>query len=97
MKNVRILRVLVSLVVLTLVAGLCAAALAEEVTLIGQLTASDAGGYLLVEAESGESVTVTGPEELAEHIGQKVKVTGEWVENEDGMRYFAAKKVEPVE
>jgi hypothetical protein len=99
MKNLSARRILASLLMLSLFGVMATAAFAEdeEVTLIGQLAKSEAGGYVLIEQDSGDSITVTGPAELEHSVGAKVKLTGSWMEDESGARYFAVTKVEPAE
>lgn len=70
--------------------------MAEQITLTGQLSETDTGSYVLVERESGEEISVQGPEELADHVGHSVHVTGEWAENEEGNAYFAVSSIEPA-
>lgn len=59
------------------------AAQQEQVTLTGQLAAGERGGFVLVEQESGDSVVLRGPVELADYVGSKVQVTGTWVEESE--------------
>lgn len=106
MTNLSTRRILASLVTLSLLAIAPTAAFAfqeqapeeqvpeEQVTLTGQLAESEAGGYVLIEQESGESITITGPAELAQAVGTRVRLTGRWVEDGHGYRYFAVTKVE---
>lgn len=65
----------------------------DSVTLTGQLNQSDDGGYTLIEPESGEEIVVDGPG-LADHVGEKVTVTGTWSTDEDGNTYLAVSTVE---
>lgn len=66
----------------------------EEVTLTGQLTTDDAGGYVLVEQESGDSITLAGSVDFAEHVDSTVNVTGKWAEDSEGYRYFEVSYIE---
>jgi hypothetical protein len=69
----------------------------EEISLTGQLSIDDLEGtYRLIEAESGDSIVLRGPAEMAEHVGATVKVTGKWAEDENGVKYFAVSKIERV-
>ncbi len=67
---------------------------AEEVTLTGRLSGDEESGYMLIEQESGETIALKGPRELASHVGSTVTVTGKWAEDTQGNRYFAVSKVE---
>lgn len=66
--------------------------MADEVTLTGQLSRDDEGGYYLVELASGDVISLEGPNELDEHVGSTVEVTGKWI---DGDR-FKVSKVKPA-
>lgn len=97
MKKLSTTSIAAGMTALLLLAVLVPAAYAEEVTLVGQLAESEAGGYQLIEQGSGESITITGPSsELEMNVGKTVKLTGEWVKDESGSKYFAASKVEPA-
>lgn len=74
---------------------------AESVRLIGCLSPgnaeqAEAGEYTLIEHESGDWIPVTGSEELADHLGKTVKVTGSWEYDPSNRRLFAAKTVTVV-
>ncbi len=74
------------------------AELEEEVTLLGQLSEDADGGYVLVDPESGDEVSLRGQEEaLAEHLGSAVAVTGRWAEDDEAGPYFAVSAVEAQE
>jgi len=67
---------------------------AAEVTLSGQLAQSAAGDYVLVEAESGDSIVLRGAnDDLAGHIGSSVAVTGAWASDDEGREYFAVTSI----
>lgn len=69
----------------------------QEISLTGQLSVDDLEGtYVLIEAESGDSVIVRGAADLAKHVGTTVKVTGKWAEDDKGVKYFAVSKIERV-
>jgi hypothetical protein len=63
--------------------------------LTGRLTLEDDGSYYLIEEESGAEVRLVGPEELAEHVGGKVSVTGKWASDDAG-EYFEVRSIEPA-
>ncbi len=62
-------------------------------TLVGQLSEEAGGGYILVEEESGDKIRLEGSDELAEHVGTKVKVTGEWANDSEGKLIFRVSTV----
>ena len=62
-------------------------------TLVGQLSQEAGGGYVLVEEESGEQIRLEGSDKLAEHVGTKVKVTGEWANDSEGKLIFRVSTV----
>jgi hypothetical protein len=66
----------------------------EETTLTGKLNRDDQGGFVLIEQESGDSVPLQGPADLATYVGSTVKVTGMWSEDSAGKRHFKVSKVE---
>ena len=69
----------------------------DEINLIGRLSTDDAGGYVLIEEESGDWVALAGPETLFEsHVGATVRITGHWAEDETGERYVEVRAVERV-
>ena len=68
----------------------------DPITLVGELAESEAGGYLLIEQESGDSIAVSGSVMFGDHVGETVKLTGKWVEEEDGYRSFKVSKIEPA-
>jgi glucose/arabinose dehydrogenase len=68
----------------------------QQTTLSGQLSKNDMGGYILVEEQSGDSITLQGPEDLADHVGTKVTVTGRWATDADGNQYFEVSTVAPA-
>jgi len=68
----------------------------QETTLTGQLSTDEMGGYVLIEGESGDSVKLQGPEDLADHVGSNVVVTGTWEEDDEGVRYLQVTLVEPA-
>lgn len=84
------------LLVLAPAATLMAANEEEEVSLTGQLTTDEAGAYVLIEQESGDSIALRGVSELADHVGSMVKVTGKWAEDSEGYKYFEVSKVAPA-
>jgi len=67
---------------------------AKELTLSGTLSETEDGSFVLVERESGEQISVRGPDELADHLGSEVKVVGQWIKDDDGVEYFWVKAVE---
>jgi hypothetical protein len=68
-----------------------------ETTLMGQLSQDSAGGYVLVEQESGEQIRLEGSDELADHVGHQVKVTGKWSDADtEGQKVFQVKKLEHI-
>jgi hypothetical protein len=95
---------LASLLALALLVLTPVAALASEdgddkmkTTLIGQLSQDAGGAYVLVEQESGDQVALEGAaEDLAQHIGAKVKVSGEWAKDPEGNEIFRVSEVEPA-
>ncbi len=69
----------------------------EEISLTGQLSESSTGQYILIEPESGDEIALRGSEdELAEHVGSSITVSGRWAEDDDGEEYFAVSSVEPA-
>lgn len=100
MKNLQ--RTAASLLALTLLVLTPVAALASDggddkmkTTLTGQLSQDAGGAYVLVEEESGEQIRLAGEQDLAQHIGTRVRVTGEWMDDtEDGNKIFRVDKVE---
>ena len=68
----------------------------QQTTLTGQLSKNDMGGYVLVEEQSGDTITLQGPEDLADHVGTKVSVTGKWATDADGNQYFEVSTVAPA-
>jgi hypothetical protein len=89
----------VALAAVLLVLAPAAALLAAEeeaVSLTGQLTTDEAGAYVLIEQESGDSIVLRGSSELADHVGSMVKITGKWAEDSEGYKYFEVSKVAPV-
>jgi hypothetical protein len=89
-----------ALLVLTPVGAALAADDGDEkmkTTLIGQLSQDAGGAYVLVEQESGDQVALEGAaEDLAQHIGAKVKVSGEWAKDPEGNEIFRVSEVEPA-
>ena len=77
-------------------AGALLAEEAKEVTLSGTLSETEDGSYVLVEQESGEEISVRGPDALADHVGSDVKVTGQWTTDNDGNEYFWVKAIEAI-
>lgn len=69
----------------------------EEITLTGQLSADDQGGYVLIDEASGESVPLVSSMDLSEHVDARVNVTGKWTEDGEGNRIFEVSSVEPAE
>jgi len=96
------LSVAILTIALLAVATSTAVVMAEETqdqpqTLIGQLSRNaDSGQYSLIEQESGDEVRLRGPDSLASHIGEAVKVTGKWAKDQDG-DYFEVVMVEKAE
>lgn len=43
----------------------------------------DEEGYLLLVTDDEEEIFVTGPEDLAKHLGHRVELTGAWVVEDD--------------
>jgi len=69
---------------------------AEE-TLTGQLSWNeDTGNYVLVEQESGDEIRLEGPDELTDHLGETVQVTGQWAKDDEGNSYFKVSSVESI-
>jgi hypothetical protein len=99
MKKLSSTRILAALAAFALLAFAGTALQAEQVTLVGELVQDDAGDYLLVEESSGDSIAVRASSDLpmtalSDHVGHRVQLTGDWIENEDS-RYFVVSKVEP--
>lgn len=69
----------------------------EEVTLTGQLSTDDGGGYVLIDEASGESIPLVSAVDLSGHVDTTVNVTGKWAEDAEGNRTFEVSSVEPVE
>lgn len=65
----------------------------EELTLTGRLSETE-GSYVLVERESGDEIVLSGPKELADHVGHEVRVTGQFAADLDGKEVFAVSSVE---
>ena len=71
----------------------------ETMALQGCLNQDADGDFTLVEIESGDSVRVEAPENLRikEHVGQTVKITGNWQEDKtDYTMYFQAERIEKL-
>ncbi|HSN53358.1 MAG TPA: hypothetical protein VLT32_01745 [Candidatus Sulfomarinibacteraceae bacterium] len=71
----------------------------SKMALQGCLNQDANGDFTLVEIESGDSVRVEAPEDLRieEHVGQTVKITGNWQEDKaDYTMYFQAEKIEKL-
>ncbi len=88
--------VLVFVVLALTTAGLVAAIEGDnstETTLVGKLSTDDGGGYVLVEAESGDQVALRG-EQLADYVDETVAVTGAWAQDAEGHSYFAVSSVQ---
>lgn len=89
----------VAVLVLGLVTAVGAAAAQQGaegeivVTLVGVLSIDGSGGYILVEQQSGDSIILRGPDALAEHVGDMVRVTGSWVDEPD-VSYFEVMSIE---
>lgn len=69
----------------------------EEVTLTGQLSADDQGGYVLIDQASGESIPLVSSIDLSAHVDTTVNVTGMWAEDAEGNKTFEVSSVEPAE
>lgn len=69
---------------------------AAPVEITGALSQTDDGTFILLDRSSGETVTLKASAgvNLAEHVGTKVKLTGEWTKTDDGA-YFSVTKVAP--
>lgn len=94
-RNVHRLAIVFALAFIALgSAGILLAEEAKELSLSGTLSETEDGGYVLVEQESGEGISVRGPDELADHVGSEVKVTGQWVKDDEGVEYFWVKAIE---
>lgn len=71
----------------------------DTMSLSGCLNQGQDGNFTLVERESGDSISIKAPENLrlADHVGETVKVTGQWVEKEsEYQRYFKVSEIETV-
>lgn len=69
-----------------------------EILLTGRVGENAAGQFVLIDPESGDQVVLRGSEEeLAEHIGVDVIVSGSWAEDYDGTKYFAVSAVEAAD
>jgi hypothetical protein len=67
----------------------------QQTTLTGQLDHNDQAGYVLIDQDSGSSITLKGSEgDLAQNVGSKVTVTGKWANDSNGKRYFSVSKVQ---
>jgi hypothetical protein len=96
-NNVHRLAIVIALAVVALgSAGVLFAEDAKELSLSGALSATEDGSYVLVERESGERISVRGPDELADHVGSEVKVTGQWIKDDEGQEYFWVKAIEQI-
>jgi len=94
----------IALTLLLLAAGLTGMAVAqeeayeEEVSLTGSLSENLAGQLVLIDPESDKEIPLRGSEEeLAQHVGSTVTVSGRWAEDEDGKAYFAVSAVRPAD
>ncbi len=65
----------------------------DTTSLTGCLSVTDEGGYVLDDQESDETVVLDG-EGLGDHVGHTVTVTGDWAEDDEGMKYFAVDSLE---
>lgn len=94
-------RIAIALMAAVLVLGTVTLVAAQDegesdmTSLTGCLAATDDGGYVLEEQDSGDEVALEG-EGLGDHVGHTVTVTGEWAENEDGGEYFAVDSLEHI-
>lgn len=69
----------------------------EEITLTGQLSTDEQGGYVLIEQASGDSIALVSSMALAEYVDNTVNVTGKWAEDAEGNQTFEVSSVEPAE
>ena len=67
----------------------------KQTTLTGKLSQDDLGGYVLIEAQSGDSVSLVGlATELSSHVGETVRVTGRWTSDSSGGKTFTVTRIE---
>lgn len=68
----------------------------EEVTLTGQLSNDEQGGFVLIERESGDSIALESAMDLAAYVDSTVNVTGTWNQDAAGNLTFQVSHVEPA-
>ena len=67
----------------------------EETTLTGALSQSSDEHFYLTDPDSEVEVQLRGSEEeLADHVGSNVVVSGSWAEDDEGSVYFEVTAVE---
>lgn len=83
-------------------AGLAAAddKTGETTSLVGCLDKDVGGAFTLIEQESGDRVAIEGSSKdvrLDDHVGHTVKITGQWVDDENlYRRYFEVSSIDMV-
>lgn len=101
MRSRKRLKIAFTLVLLTL--GLAIIATAQEgekkeSSLTGQISEDSTGQYVLTDPDNDDQVSLRGSdEELAEHVGAVVTVTGRWVKDDYGKVHFQVSTVKPAD
>ena len=68
-----------------------------QINLTGMLKSDGAGGYVLVDEQSGDSIELKKKgKKFAKYEGQMVTVAGKWVDNDPTSKIFNASKVKPA-
>ena len=68
-----------------------------QITLTGMLRSDGAGGYGLVDQQSGESIDLKKQgKKFAKYEGEMVTVAGKWVDDDPTSNTFKASKVKPA-
>ena len=67
------------------------------VALTGQLAKDSMGSWILIEEASGDSITLSGGEDLASLEGARVRVTGTWIEDAEGGKVLEVGSIEKAD
>ena len=68
-----------------------------QINLTGMLKSDGAGGYVLVDEQSGESIELKKQgKKFAKYEGQMVTVAGKWIDDDPTSKTFRVSKVKPA-